>query len=309
MRVFVADSDPAELQRAVESGEHFWLDVPEAKLDAFRVAADAVGVTADRLKRIHRRGERPGALVEEGHAAVFFAGAIRAPDGGVIRVDVMVFATAQGIVTLRDMPCPPLDELRAAVQAGTRDADALLILDTLTDSLLTVIGEISDEVDGIENRILESATEDMLGRLRFLRRSLSTLRRIAQAQRLLATTAGDELAQIPGIIGKPTRRVRDLTGHLALAADAAESTRESIAEALDLSLQITSNRLGEAAERLSVIATLVLPVALITGFFGMNFEWLTEHLTSFWTFLVFGVGGCVASIAAARFYLHRQRLD
>ena len=309
MRVFVADSDPAELQRAVESGDHFWLDVPEGKLDAFRVAADAVGVSDDRLMRIHRRGERAGALVEQGRAAVFFAGATRAPGGGVIRVDVMVFASAQGVVTLRDMNCPPLDELRAAVQAGSRDADALLILDTLTDSLLTVTEEISDEVDGIENRILESATEDMLGRLRFLRRGLSTLRRIARSQRLLATTAGDELAQIPSKTGEPTRRVRDLTGHLALAADAAESTRESIAEALDLSLQITSNRLGEAAERLSVIATLVLPVALITGFFGMNFEWLTAHLTSFWEFLVFGVGGSIASIAAARYYLRRERLD
>jgi magnesium transporter len=310
VHVFTAESDPAAVQRAVESGEHFWLDLPESKLDLDGPVARAVGVDADRLMRIHRRGDRAGALVEEGRAAVFFAGASRSPDGRVIRVAVMVFATAAGILTLRDQACEPLDELRAAVQAGSRTVDALLVLDTLTASLITVTEEISDEVDGVENRLLDSgAGEDMLGRLRFLRQGLTVVLRDARSQRLLVASAQDELAQIPAIVGEPGRRVRDLGGHLALAADLAESTRMAIGEALDLSLSMTSNRLGEAAERLSLIATLVLPVTVVTGFFGMNFDWMLARLTSAWTFFVLGIGGCIASIWGARFYLRREQLD
>jgi magnesium transporter len=122
-------------------------------------------------------------------------------------------------------------------------------------------------------------------------------------------TASDELAEVPGIAGRAGRRVRDLGGHLALAADQAQSTREAIAEALDLSLQITSNRLGEAAERLSVIATVVLPATVVTGFFGMNFLWMTDRLVSFLSFLILGVGGLVLSVFAARFYLRAKHID
>jgi len=309
MHVFGPDTDPAQVRRAIEAGEHFWLDVPESRFDPTGPAAQAVGVDADRLERIHRRGERAGALVEAGRAVVMFVGALRTPDGGVAPVHTLVFASDAGIVTLRDQLCPPLDELRAAVQAGSRDVDAVLVLDTLTASLLDVTEEIGDEVDGVENRILGGAYESAPGRLRSLRQGLSVLLRIARAQRLLVLTAGDELAGIPHMIGQPERRIRDLGGHLALASDLAESTREAIGEALDLSLSMTSNRLGAAAERLSVIATVVLPATVVTGFFGMNFAWMTDRLDTFWTFAVLGVGGVVVSIVAARLYLRTRHLD
>jgi magnesium transporter len=309
MHVFTADSDPQSVERAVQAGEPFWLDVPESRLDADGPAAQAVGLSADRLTLLHRRGHRPGAIVEKGHAAIVFAGATRDPGGGVNKVPVMVFVGEHGLVTLRDRPCRHLDELRAAVQAGSREVDALLVLDVLTDSVLEVTQEIEDEVDGVENRLLDGVSEDMLGRLRFLRQGLTVLLRIVRPQHLLIVTASDELAQTPGIHGRAERRVRDLSGHLALAADQAESTREAIGEALDLSLQITSNRLGEAAERLSVIATIALPATVVTGFFGMNFLWMTDRIDSLWSFLVLGVGGLALSVAGARLYLLARHID
>jgi Mg2+ and Co2+ transporter CorA len=309
MHVFTAETDPQEIERALDAGEPLWLDIPHSHFDLSGPAARAVGVDQDRMRRLRLRGERPGALVEKGQAMVMFAGVHRTPAGQLVRVDTMVFAADDVLVTVRDMPCDPLDELRAAVAAGSRKVDALLVLDQLTDSLLNHTQEIEDQVEGVENRILAGSAEDMLERLRTLRQSLTVILRIARSQNLLVATAGDELGDVPGIVGRPGRRVRDLGGHLALAADQAQSTREAIAEALDLSLQITSNRLGEAAERLSVIATLVLPATLVTGFFGMNFLWMTDRLDSFLSFLLLGIGGLIVSVIAARAYLRAKHID
>jgi magnesium transporter len=309
MLVFTADSDPQEIERAVAAGEPFWLDVPEDKLDLGGAAARAVRVDADRLRRFALRGQRPAAVAEGGYAALVFAGTTREPDGNVTRVDTMVFVGPHGFVTLRDKPCPQLDELREQVQEGTRHVDALLVLDVLTESLLAVADEIGSDVDGVEDRILAAAPEDMLEGLRFLRRELSVPLRLARSQHLLVSTAGDELAEVPGIVGNAERRVRDLTGHLALASDRAESTRQAIGEALDLSLSITSNRLGAAAERLSAIATVVLPATVVTGFFGMNFLWMTNHIQSLSSFLILGVGGVILSVVGALLYVRVRHLD
>ena len=309
MRVFTGQSDPAEVERALAAGDPLWLDAPEERLDLDGPLARAVGLDKGRLERLRQRGERPGLIVEDDRGAVMYAGAVRTPEGGVAPVDTLLFVAPGVLVTLRDTTCQPLDELRAAVAAGSRTVDAVLVLNVLTGTLLSVTEEIQDEVDGIENRVLDGNTEDVLRRIRLLRQGLATVLRVARSQRVLVATATDELAELPGLEGTPQRRARDLGVHLALAADLAESTRQSIGEALDLSLSLTSNRLGAAAERLSVIATVVLPATVVSGFFGMNFMWMTDRLDSFWSFLVLGVGGVGVSILATRLYLRSRRLD
>ncbi|MBZ6376232.1 CorA family divalent cation transporter [Kocuria palustris] len=44
-----------------------------------------------------------------------------------------------------------------------------------------------------------------------------------------------------------------------------------------------------ASERLTVVATIFLPLALATGFFGMNFQWMLDRLDSLASFLLLGL--------------------
>ena len=59
------------------------------------------------------------------------------------------------------------------------------------------------------------------------------------------------------------------------------------------------------AGRLTIVATIFLPLTFATGFFGMNFGWLVNHIDSLEAFLVFGVGGMVAPIVIAAVLLVR----
>src|SRR5699024_9831451 len=43
------------------------------------------------------------------------------------------------------------------------------------------------------------------------------------------------------------------------------------------------------AERLTLVATIFLPLTLTTGFFGMNFPWLTDRVGGLTAFLLFGL--------------------
>ena len=43
-------------------------------------------------------------------------------------------------------------------------------------------------------------------------------------------------------------------------------------------LSTVANRQGEVNKRLTIIATIFLPLTFLTGFFGQNFSFLTDHL-------------------------------
>jgi magnesium transporter len=43
------------------------------------------------------------------------------------------------------------------------------------------------------------------------------------------------------------------------------------------------------SERLTLVATIFLPLTLTTGFFGMNFQWMTDRIGGPTAFVLFGL--------------------
>jgi magnesium transporter len=198
-------------------------------------------------------------------------------------------------VTLRD----PSFRAGGGGRGAPRDVDALGVIDALSDSLLAIADGMEEEVEEAENGILQTRSRQELAKLTALRQQVSDLLNIAREQRGLVERSQDELSGVPVRFGNAERRVRDLENHLARATDSAESTRQTIAEALNLYLSI-------AAENLTRIATVLLPLTVVSGFFGMNFTWMVDHIDSFWAFVGFGIGGMVGSVAGVRLYLGRK---
>ena len=63
---------------------------------------------------------------------------------------------------------------------------------------------------------------------------------------------------------------------------------------------------NEVQERLTIVATIFLPLTVLTGFFGMNFNWLISHIGPAWAFWGLGIGGLVISAAAIAVWLRRS---
>ncbi len=111
---------------------------------------------------------------------------------------------------------------------------------------------------------------------------------------------------IPGMTPDMERYYRDLYDHLIRISDLVDSYRDLLTGAMDVYLSTVSNRLNEVMKRLTIVATIFMPLTWITGFFGMNFGRLVLNITGWPAFLVFGLATQVAAVAVM-FVLFRRR--
>ena len=75
----------------------------------------------------------------------------------------------------------------------------------------------------------------------------------------------------------------------------------SVSELIDSSRDVLTGAqdvyLSSITERLTLVATVFFPLTVLTGFFGMNFGWMVQHIDSFTSFAIFGLGGMLALTA------------
>lgn len=100
----------------------------------------------------------------------------------------------------------------------------------------------------------------------------------AAQQRLLSNE--EELAQS---LGEDHQR-------LLARASAAFGANQSMTTRLYAMLgDILNEQDSVVSERLTLVATIFLPLTLATGFFGMNFQWMLDRLGSLPVFIIFGL--------------------
>jgi magnesium transporter len=96
---------------------------------------------------------------------------------------------------------------------------------------------------------------------------------------------------------------RDVYDHLVRLADINESLRDLISGALDTYLSVTSNRTNEIMKVLTIISALFMPLAFLTGFFGMNFTRIP--FDSPW--LLVGALGLMVATPVVMYILFKRR--
>jgi magnesium transporter len=177
------------------------------------------------------------------------------------------------------------------------------MLDLLVDHYLPIVDRVAEEVDALEERVFEAGDErSIFERIVRLKRGMSALRRVVGPQRdtVLALTR-DEFRAVPAAM-RPY--LRDVYDRLARVSDLLDSFRDETATLLELQVSVASNRLNEVIRRLTVIATVGLPLTVITGYYGMNFalpEYRWPH--SEW----YALGLLLLTAGATWWYLRSKR--
>ncbi|MET8446115.1 CorA family divalent cation transporter [Streptomyces sp. NPDC005209] len=87
-----------------------------------------------------------------------------------------------------------------------------------------------------------------------------------------------------------------------------ESLQDASRRALSSYSSLVSGEQNNVINRLAIVSTIFLPLSFLTGYFGMNFTYLTDELESKIVFWMLAVGLQVAVLVAALYVLHRMHL-
>ncbi|MBI4354598.1 MAG: magnesium/cobalt transporter CorA [Candidatus Omnitrophica bacterium] len=206
---------------------------------------------------------------------VVLQGIHRSKEGRLRPLELDLCIGTNFLITVRTEPIRVVDEDRLRVEKKSpiikRGADFLFysLADSLIDSYYPILDEVETKVDELETRLLRNSTQTTLVNLFGIYNELMLLRRTLAPHRevLSRLNRGD----LPFI--KPSNSIyfRDIYDHLLRMNDLVDGCREVTTMALEAYATIVSNRLNEIMKTMTALATLSLPLIIITGVYGMNF--------------------------------------
>lgn len=179
-------------------------------------------------------------------------------------------------------------------------ADFLMysLIDSIVDSHFIILERLDEKTEALEMELIarpQPSTLRSIYRLKresvFLRKSLWPLREVISAL---------QRDDSPLFTRSTLLYLRDVYDHTIHIIESIESLRDLTAGMLDIYVSSVSYRISTVMKVLTVITTIFMPLSLIAGIYGMNFE----HLPGLeWEWGFFAVLGGMAAISAGMLVL------
>lgn len=298
----------AAVKKLLSEGDFFWLDIENPNADDLALLDDLIGLHPLALEDARHFGQRPK-LDEYDDFALLVAYGANDDDDGL--VEVHCYFSDKFLVTVHHDDCGSFQELRrrVALEPGRLNRHMLLlhaVADSLVDSFFPRLSALDDRIDDLEPRMLGRPSDEQMQEIFELKRRLVAWRKVISPQRDLFARVAAGVVDLPNLDDETQRYYRDVYDHLIRISDLVDSYRDLLSGAMDLYLSTVSNRLNEIMKRLTIVATIFMPLTWITGFFGMNFPWLIESIGGRGMFIGLAIVTQVTAVVVMLFVFRRR---
>ncbi|MAG18287.1 MAG: magnesium and cobalt transport protein CorA [Candidatus Diapherotrites archaeon] len=178
------------------------------------------------------------------------------------------------LITVHNQSLPSIDAIKELVNSSPKvlkKGSSFLVydlLDQIVDNYFPILDELDDEIDNLESKMFLRDGKDTLRKVFSLKRKILELKRkISPVREVLSALSRHESK----IIDKNALiYFRDVYDHAIRISDTIDIYRDLLTSILEVHISLQSNKLNEVMKVLTVIATIMMPLTLITGFYGMN---------------------------------------
>ncbi len=303
----VVEHQPEQLSE-LRDGHACWLDISDPDSQAMTLAAQELNLHPLAVEDAQHQHQRPKIDEYDDHYfIVVYALEEPSPDV-IVHREIAIFVKHNAIVTVHDGTIATLTQVEKRFREGKLATSGLLlhaILDTIVDSYFQILDSLGDRVELIEGMVIDGDPRDAktsISELFKLKRDLLAIRKVIAPERDVAA------ALVRGDIRELRETGRrayfqDLYDHVVRVTDEVDTFRDLVSNVVDAHLAAQSNRLNEVMKVLTAIATVLLILGVVTGFFGQN--WTFIPYDDFLLFFLVMVSMVAAALGTAVFFKRR----
>ncbi|MBW2996109.1 magnesium/cobalt transporter CorA [Candidatus Woesearchaeota archaeon] len=160
------------------------------------------------------------------------------------------------------------------------------LLDEEVDNFFPVLEELENELEKIDEELSHKASQKLLAKILKTKRKIVEIKKVTFPQRETISFLVRRKYKFISEHSQPY--FRDLYDHAIWVSDVVENHREAIGSTFDTYMTAVSNEMNEVMKVLSVIATIFIPMTVISGIYGTNFLNLPGYnvQSGFWIMMI-----------------------
>ncbi|HEV8459412.1 MAG TPA: magnesium transporter CorA family protein [Gaiellaceae bacterium] len=178
------------------------------------------------------------------------------------------------------------------------------VLDDLFDYCFPILDKIGHKLDSLEDDVFEGRSEEVVRDISNAKQEIISYRKIIKPERStlrllerhVERFLPEELELYFDDIVDASERIWDILDNYKEVVEALESTNESV----------ISHRQNDVLRILTVFSVVLLPLTLITGFFGMNLHF--PGYETAWEFWVVLAGMLISAVGMLLFFRYKRWL-
>lgn len=266
------ETDALQIKAGIKEINHpFWLSMSSPTEEDLQWLEDTWGFHPLTLEDCRMPNPRPKLEEYAGYLflvvhAVFFT------REGIDAQDIQAYFSRDYLITVQKDGLPIIDQYTKGPLALDKGTDFLLyrLLNHLSEGYLELLEGIDERIDRVEEQVVARTSPQTVQDIFRLRHDLvSFLKLAAPFREVLNHLSSHEYPYV-----RPDHQLyfRDVYNTLVSVHEMIETQRDLASGALEVYMSAISNNLNEVMKRLTLIATVFMPISFIAALWGMNFE-------------------------------------
>lgn len=259
-----------EVGSARAAGGVVWVDVSEPDEETIRELATEFPLHPLAVEDTLHFPQRPKIDTYADNLFLVWIAPQLGPDNTLESSEIDVFIGPDYLITSHHDHIQAIEDVASdACGVLARGAEWTLhgILDRSVDDMFPLVDMVGEELDRIEDDLIANARDGQLQELYAVKRVMLHLHKIIGPERdvLRALARHDEFVSQEAYLF-----FQDVGDHVARVSDAVDTYRDVASSVMDIYLSAISNRLNAVMKQLTIVATIFMPLTLISGIYGMN---------------------------------------
>jgi magnesium transporter len=301
-----------------QGGNYVWIELDDPSPDLMGEVSRHFGLHELAVEDAARAHQRPKVeAYDDFHFIVYRTARYDAEHRQVIFGELDLFLGVGFVIAVRHDEAGDYERARGRLEeyphlSRTGPAAAVrAILDVVVDDYEPVVNGLESDIEETERAIF-SGREDLTERIYELKQEITDFYRAVHP--LLPPLDALERGLFAPIDRSLLRYFRDLQDHVRRIDEELLGQRDQLTAALEAHLSLINIRQNQISaqqndivRRLTIVASVFLPLTFITGFFGQNFRWLVNEIDTATAFWALGIGSLVVSGAVLLIWFKRFR--